>query len=43
MSLENDADTARRAHDATYSIGRHIELLTAMLSEASLFKSLTLV
>ncbi len=36
LSAEEEAETSRRAGDATYSVARHVELLVALLGEARL-------
>lgn len=39
MDLEERADHARRAGSASYSVGHHIELLIALMSEVKLLAS----
>ena len=37
LTLEEEMETNRQAGDSTYSITRHVEVLTALIAEASLF------
>ncbi len=37
MDLEKEHDDLRRAHDATYSVARHVEVLASVMGEARLF------
>ncbi len=39
MELEGAANDARRAQRAEYSVARHVELLVALMSEASILKA----
>ena len=36
LTMEDDLETTRKAGDTTYSITRHIEVLTALMAEARL-------
>jgi len=38
LTMEQDLEATRCAGDATYSITRHVEILTALIAEASLFR-----
>ena len=38
LTLEEELETNRQAGDSTYSITRHVEVLTALIAEASLFQ-----
>jgi hypothetical protein len=36
IDVEDDAEMSRKSGDASYNVGRHIELLTALIAEAAL-------
>lgn len=38
MELEAELNARRKQHDATYSIARHVEVLSAMMGEARLMQ-----
>jgi hypothetical protein len=41
LAAEEDAETSRRAGEATYSVARHVELMVALLGEARLAATAT--
>ncbi len=43
LALEQDLEETRRAGDATYSISKHVEILAALIAEASFLTRKTLI
>ncbi|EBA07318.1 DUF6477 family protein [Sagittula stellata] len=41
LEIEAELDERRRSGDATYSVSRHVEVLTAMMGEACVLRAAT--